>query len=242
MKKISALIAVVVILQSGVVSAQTPSSSNYQVPESSFSSGSEFDTNSANFSAQGTVGILAVGDGRSTNYDARPGFITPSEEFLELVVQTADVDLGVLDTLTTGTGTAAFYVRSYINGSYVVQTAAPSLTSESNQEIAPLTAAAASVVGSEQFGINLVANTSPVSQGVDPLPDPSTQFANGVAAPGYATADAYQYNQGDIIARAGSGLAWGRTNFTVSYIANVSAITPAGRYATDHDLILIPTY
>jgi hypothetical protein len=240
-RKITAVALIALLIPVGA-SAQTPSSTNYQVPEASFNTGSSIDSTSTSYSARLSAGDLAVGFGSSTNYNAIPGFINPSEEFLELVVQTSNVDLGILDTTSTGTGAANFYVRSYINGEYVVQTAAPSLTSESGQVIDPLTPAAVPTQGQEQFGINLVENTT-LAIGLDPSPDPDTNFANGIAATDYDTDGTFKYTQGDVIARSSpTGLAWGRTYFTISYIANVNSITPAGLYTIDHDIVLLSTY
>lgn len=224
------------------VAAQVPSSSSYQVKESTFSSGGNVNSTSASYRSQGAAGILAVGRGDSTSYTARPGFITPNEEYLEFAVQTASVDLGILSTSSTGSGTALFYVRSYINGSYAVYTMSQPPTSEGGAVLDPLAAAVASAQGTEQFGINLVDNASP-NIGANPSPDPSTTFANGEAATNYNTADQYRYGVGEIIARSGStGPAWGRTNFTVSYIANISSITEAGTYIMSHDLVVSATY
>lgn len=236
------IMLVVVLVMPVRAFAQTPSSSSYQVPESTFSSGGEIDSSSASYRSSGAAGILGVGEGNSTSYTAFPGFITPNEEFLELNVQTANVNLGNLDTGTTGTGTASFYVRSYINGSFVVYTRSTAPTSEAGAVLDPLAAAATSSAGTEQFGINLVDNATP-NIGVDPDADPTTAFANGEAATGYDTADNFKYVDGEVIAQSGAvGPAWGRTNFTISYIANISSITEAGTYTMNHDLVLTSTY
>ena len=224
------------------ISAQTPSSTNYQVPESSFNTGSTVNAASASYNGRFSAGDLGVGFGSSTSYNAVAGFISPSEEYLELVVQSSDVNLGILTPSTTGSGAGNFFVRSYINGEYVVQTASSSLTSESNEVIDPLTPQAIPTQGQEEFGINLVENTTPLI-GLNPSPDPDTNFANGIAATGYDTADQFQYVQGDIIARSSpTGLAWGRTYFTISYIANISSVTPAGLYEKEHDIVLVSTF
>ncbi len=100
----------------------------------------------------------------------------------------------------------------------------------------------ASTAGTEQFGINLVANTSPVSFGANPVaqPDGDTSFTNGAASAGYNTTNQYKYVVGDTIANAPSGK--GRTNFTVAYLANISSITEAGLYTMNHDMVATPTF
>jgi len=239
--RLNFIVALAVVLFPVKVFAQTPSSTNYQVPESSFTTGSNIDANSASYNSRVSFGDLAIGSADSTSYNARPGSVTPDEEFLELVVQTANVNLGSLLESTTGSGTAIFYVRSYINGDYYLQSSGSTLTSGTDT-ITALTTPTASTAGTEQFGINMVANTTP-AVGSNPVADPSTFFANGIAQTGYDTADFFQFNDDDIIVRSGpSGQAWGRTNYTVSYIANVTSITEAGSYTMNHDIIVTATY
>ena len=83
-KKLVLLVIGMLLLPSKVL-AQVPSSSSYQVPESTFSSGGDINANSASYNARATAGLLAVGQGDSTSYTAMPGFVTPDDEFLEFV-------------------------------------------------------------------------------------------------------------------------------------------------------------
>jgi hypothetical protein len=95
----------------------------------------------------------------------------------------------------------------------------------------------------EQFGMNLVANTAPATQGADPSRQPvdNGTFAFGEAAPGYDTANNYQYNPGDVIARSVTR-GYGETDYTISYILNVTPTTPAGLYRMEQDLVLTATF
>jgi hypothetical protein len=95
-------------------------------------------------------------------------------------------------------------------------------------------------VGTEEFGINLVDNSSP-NIGSDPSPQPDGTFATGQAATGYGTQNQFKYNAGDVIAES-NGSGWGLTNYTISYIANISVLTPAGSYSAVQDLVAIATY
>lgn len=221
--------------------AVTSSSSSYQVNESAFSSGSGIDSNSASYNARGSAGDLGVGEAGSTSYGAFAGPISPSDEYLELNITGGIVDLGTINTTTTGTGSSTFYVRTYINSGYVVETMSNPPTN-GTKTLTGMPSAAASSQGTEQFGINLVANTSPVAQGAAPSLQPNSTFANGIAATGYDTTNTYKYVVGDIIARSGSGRAWGQTNYTISYIANAGPITTGGLFSMNHDIVCIPTY
>lgn len=230
---------------SGVAFAQY-SSSHYQTNEVFFGSGGDNNQASANYNASVAAGALGVGKFSSANYQAYSGFLTPNEPFLEFGIDSTTADLGNLDPTTTVTGTANFHVRAYVNSGYTVQTLSqpPSYTSGTKTHtLAAMSTLGSSSVGTEQFGINLVHNTSPATFGTNPVPLPDSSYANGIAAPGYDTANQFKYVVGDIIAKTPSGSSgWGLTDYTISYIANASIITPAGKYIMVHDLVAVATY
>lgn len=226
------------------VFAQTSSSPNYQVQEYQFGTGGNPDLNSSNYSANASVGSLGVGRSASTNYNMEAGLITPSEPFLELFINTTNVELGTLDAGTTASGTSVFWVRSYLSSAYIVQTMSPSLTSESGYVIPGKATRGPVQLGKEEFGINLVANTTP-AVGADPFNVPDNTFADGTVDSQYSQPNEFKYVQGDIIARAPETVgkqAVGRTDYTVSYIANINNITPAGTYRMVHDIVVTGTY
>lgn len=225
------------------VLAVSSSSNNYRVDEFQFGVGANNDMNSASYNANASVGSLGVGRSASTNYNMEAGFVTPNEPFLEVFINDTSVDLGTLDDVSTSKGNATFWVRSYISSNYVVQTMSPPPTSESGRQLVPKSVLGAPTIGNEEFGINLVANSS--SFGSDPYNVPDDNFADGTAATGYDTADSFKYNTGDIIARSAktaSKQAVGRTDYTISYIANINAITPAGLYSMKHNIVVSATY
>lgn len=246
-KQIGKLVTIGVIVAGSAtvpVLAQTSSSPNYQVQEYQFGTGGDPNLSSSNYSANASVGSLGVGRSASTNYNMEAGLITPSEPFLELFINTTDVDLGTLDPDNTATGTSVFWVRSYLSSAYVVQTMSPSLTSEGGYVIPGKSTRGAPQVGVEEFGINLVANTSPAI-GADPFNVPDNNFADGTVDSEYGQPDEFKYAQGDIIARAPETLgkqAVGRTDYTISYIANITGITPAGSYKMIHDIVVTGTF
>jgi hypothetical protein len=248
--RLLSLVPFLALVFGGVAFAQY-SSSNYKSNEVFFGTGGDTGQSSTNYKAQASLGALGVGRFSSTNYQAFSGFLTPSEPFLELQVDSTSVSLGTLDTATTKTGTAIFHVRAYIDTGYTVQTVSqpPTYTSAAQTHtLAPMTTLGSSVVGTEQFGINLVSNTSPATFGSNPAPQPSSTFAFGQAASGYNTGNQYKYNVGDVIACTGTGgtcgnaSGWGQTNYTISYIANVKLTTPAGNYTMIHDLVVVATF
>jgi hypothetical protein len=238
--RIIALAATVSLLVPGLVSAQY-TSPNYQSNEVFFGIGGDLDSSSTNYQAQSSLGALGVGNLASANYQAYSGFLTPNEPFLEMNLNTSIVNLGVLDENSTNTGTASFTVRTYVNSGYTVQTLSQPPSIPGGATITPMAAQGASVTGTEQFGINLRANTSPTTFGADPVPLPDTTFASGQAAAGYSTVNQYKYAIGDTIADSGAN-GWGLTAFTMSYIANIAPLTEAGEYRMIHDLVVVATY
>jgi hypothetical protein len=146
------------------------------------------------------------------------------DESLNFSLSVTNVDLGTLTKTTTGTGTSTMTVGTNASTGYTVTYAGNTLTSGSNT-ITAMVAAGASVQNSKQFGINLMANTTP-SVGTN-----KTGTGSGTAATGYGTADQFKFNtSGETIASAA-----GPTNdntFTTSYIANIDSATAAGTYNT----------
>jgi hypothetical protein len=242
-KKLSFFIASIILANGLTVYAQTSSSSSYRVTESAFGSGGDVNVGSASYGARGSAGALGVGESTSTNYAAFAGPINPSDEYLEMVVSNTTVNLGNLSNSSTSFGAGTFYVRTYLNGGYTVQTISDPPTNESGFSLAAKSVLGAPIIGTEEFGINLVANTSP-SVGANPYkqPDNTTNYATGIAATGYNTANNFKYVKNDIIAQSGTGRAWGQTDFTISYVVNISGITRAGVYTLNHTLVVITTF
>lgn len=238
------------------------SSTNYKIEETFFGTGGEVDASSTSYRSQQSAGSLGVGNTSSTNYDAVAGFVTPSTIFLEILVTGPDVTLGVLSPSTPsyvssqgGTCNCTFYIRSYLSSAYVVVTASQPPTSENGVSLTPKTtqgvpSGSASV---EEFGINLVANTSPSSFGANPknvrqegaIEFEDNSFADGQAASGYQTPNQYKYVVGDIMARSSATAntqAVGKTNYTVSYMAKSKNTTSAGLYKMQHDIVVTGTF
>lgn len=239
-------------LMPAIASAQS-SSANYKVEETYFGSGGNVDANSANYRARQSTGALGGGDISSPNYRAVAGFTTPSEPFLEAGVTGANVDFGTLSPSATafassqaGACNCTFYVRSYLSSNYTVITGSQPPTSENNKVIAAKSSQGApGGVGTEEFGINLVANTVPGAIGADPANVPDGTFADGKAATGYQTPNQYKYGVGDVIANSPATVGnqgIGQTNYTVSYIMRINNLTSAGQYTMNHDIIVVATF
>jgi hypothetical protein len=170
---------------------------------------------------------------------AQAGFNTNREEYLEFQVNTPSIDFGTLTTSTTKTGTATFQVKSYLaNGYQVVTASAP--PKNGSYTLAGMATLGASAVGTEQFGINLKANTSPTTFGANPVQVPDGTFSYGTATTEYSIANQYKYVNGDVI--ASSPRSSGETDYTISYIMNISNATPGGVYTMSHVLVATSTF
>ena len=146
------------------------------------------------------------------------------DESLDFEIAAATVNLGTLTKTSTGTGTSTMTVGTNGSTGYSVAYAGNTLTSGTDT-ITAMSAAAASVQNSKQFGINLMSNTTPaVGSNVSGV-------GTGTASTGYNTANQFKFNPaGDVVA---SAAATTEDNvFTTSYIANITTATAAGHYST----------
>ena len=238
-----ALLLAVVVLGGGTAMAQQAASSNYSVDEVFFGTGGELEACSAAYCSKQSAGDLAVGETAGTSNEAVAGFNTNREEYIEFIVNSSNTDLGVLSPSTAATATGTFTVKSYVSNGYVVATASDPPSYNGNF-LAHLTTPTASSPGTEQFGINLVANTTgcgaPSNFGANPVQVPDSSFSFGAAAAGYDTCGLFKYVKGDTI--ASSSKSSGNTNYTVSYLYNISTASKAGLYTFNHVMVATASY
>jgi len=215
------------------------SSDSYSIDEYFFGSGGTIESTSASYSMRASVGDIGVGNAIADAFQLYAGYTTTDDEYLEMVVTPATVNLGLVTPTTTVTGEATFYVRTYLASGYAVTTFSET-PANGDYNIANLATPTASSAGDEQFGINLVVNTDPESFGADPMQDPDNSFSFGYAATDYDTADLYTYNNGDTIAASDSSS--GTTIYTIAYMMNIDDLTPGGIYTMTHTLIATSTF
>lgn len=94
--------------------------------------------------------------------------------------------------------------------------------------------------GTEQFGINAVANTVPTDVGANPKFQPSGEDAISLARPGYNTPNVFKYVNGDTIASSQENS--GGAEFVITMMVNISNSTPAGLYSGDFAAVILPYY
>ncbi len=130
--------------------------------------------------------------------------------------------LGTLSSSAVVSGSHTFTVATNAASGMAVTVAGATLTAGAFT-ITACPTGCTSTTGSEQFGINLVANTTPVIglavSGTAPI---------GAAATNYNTANTFRFATGETIASAAAGI--NSSVFTVSYITNISGATEAGSY------------
>jgi len=214
-------------------------SPSYGVEEVYFGAGGVTDANSANYNARASLGDTVVGNSGSSLYQIYGGYTTTDVPFLEFTISQVAVDLGTQSVASTSSGSAIFTVKAYLSSGYVVQTVSDP-PKNSSYTMATPNSPTPPTVGVEQFGMNLRANTAPNTIGADPVQIPDASFSYGQVGPGYDTPNMYKYNKNDNIAF--SNKSSGVTQYTITYIMNVSNLTPSGVYTMDQSLVATATY
>jgi hypothetical protein len=240
------LTLLLLVTNSSAVFAAQSSSTHYEVNEVYFGAGGDLNDCSADYCAKTSAGDLTVGNTKSADYQAQGGFNTDRTPSLTFTVTAGSTDLGYLSTSATKTATATFSVKTYLASGYVVQimSNSPIDNLPGHHLLNPLATPTASSTGVEQFGINLVANTTacgaPTTFGANPIQVPSSSFSYGTAASGYNTCGLFKYVNGDTIAL--SNKSSGETDYTMSFIFNISNVTPDGFYAYNGVLVATSTF
>ena len=144
------------------------------------------------------------------------------------------VNLGTLSSGAVSTGSHTIIVGTNAANGVVVTYSGSTLTSGTNT-ITAMSTAAASSVGTEQFGINSKLNTTPAvgaeCSGTTPI---------AAAATGYSTVDNFKFVSGETVVSSAGSI--NDTTCTISYIANISAPTEAGTYNSTLTFIATGTF
>jgi hypothetical protein len=211
-------------------------SSTYTLSESNIDTNNSVESNSSSYKSSSATGDLVVGDTTSSGYQIQTGSQTTNDPALSFSIASGNINFGSFTPSAATVTTATFSVSNYTSYGYVVQIFG-NAPSNGGHTITAMSSTDSSKNGVEQFGINLVANTSPVSVGANPN---NGNFGYGLAAAGYNTSNQYRYISGETIASApkSSGL----TIYTISYLINVTGLTPGGQYTSNQTLIITGTY
>ena len=215
------------LLGPAMINARTEST-NYTIWADVFSSGGSEESSSANYLLSDTVGegIVLSATTTSSGYGIKAGFRELyADQFVTFSVSASSVDFGTLSASAASTASHTMTIDTNSSGGFTITVSGSTLTSGGNTITEIGSTAAASAVGSEQFGVNLVANTSP-SVGAAP----SGTAPIGSAPSPYGTANSFAYSTGSTVATASQDI--NETTYTVSYIANIASGTESGTYTT----------
>jgi hypothetical protein len=218
------------------VHADTLQSANYKLDEPVVGVGSIGIGSSTNYQALNSTGDIAIGNSASGSYQIEAGHTTTSDPALSFNISSGNINFGEFTASNATITTATFSVINYTSYGYIVQIIG-NPPAYGSHVIPAMTSTDSSHSGTEQFGINIVANTSPFSFGANP---DNGQFGFGSAAPNYDTPNSFRFVSGEIIAQAAKSS--GATTYTISYLVNVNGLTPGGQYTGDQTLIITGTY
>jgi len=230
-------ILIVGCLAPAVIKADTQST-NYIIWADVFNSGGTEGSASTNYSLSDSVGegMILSPTSTSANYGLKVGFreMYP-DNYLTFSLSAGSLDLGTLSSAVARTASHTMLVDTNAAHGYSVVVSGATLAKGTDTIDAIGGTEAASNAGSEQFGINLVANTSP-SVGANP----SGTAPIGSVASHYGVANKFAFQTGDEIALAASLV--NQTVFTVSYIANISSTSVSGAYTTSLTYAITANY
>ena len=216
--------------------AQTLKSPNYTFDESSVGTGGLINSGSANFGITEATGDLGVGESASGNFQLQAGSKTDPSPVLAFAIGNSSTNFGIFSPSSPSLTTATFSVMNYTSYGYTVQLIGTPPTNGSHA-IDSMNVLETSQIGKEQFGLNLVANTTPASVGANP---DNGGFGFGSVASNYSTPNHYYFSSGDTIAQ--SPKSSGITNYTITYLVNVEGLTPGGQYKSDQTLVVLATF
>lgn len=215
--------------------AQTSTSPNYQMTESQFGNASSLESCSEEYCARVSIGDDAKASSASS---AEFGKANYSEPMLEMIVESGPSDLGELSTERTGTKIMKVKIRNYESSGYLLQIVGTPPKYKDHTLHAPSNLVEP-MPGTEQFAINVVANTIPQNIGENPKKEDGAD-ATSLVRPGYNTTNVYKYINGDTIAASRENS--GGAEYTVTMIVNIANSTPAGKYSGDFAAVILPYY
>lgn len=145
-------------------------------------------------------------------------------ESMTFTLGAVSVALGTLSSSAVTSGSHTVTLATNAASGLTLSYSGTTLTFGANT-ITAMSTAAASSIGTEQFGINAKLNTTPAvgaeCSGTSPI---------AAAATGYATVNNFKFVTGETVISSAGGI--NSTSCTISYIANILGSTEAGGYTT----------
>ncbi len=231
--KIVIFIAILIILVLVQQVNATMSSNNYNIWIDTFSGGGG-DLSSSNYQIDSSISFEQGATSASANFSEIAAFSAIDDEpTVGFSIQSVTLNFGELSPSGTAYDTHTFSAYTNAQEGYTIKVYGDPLNNVNHTLAGIGSTSAQSQSGAEQFGINLVANTVPIS-GANPSGGIGQSSAN------YDTSNYFAYASGDIIAQAASYSY--QTDFTTTVIVNISEETPAGAYTTVLTYEFIPVF
>ena len=232
-------VALLLSTQIEPVTAQTSRSMHFEASETEFGAGSSLESCSGAYCAQASIGTSSGMTGEEGEFTAAFGPLSDeSEPMLEVIIEPGESNLGTLSPDSTAHRTMKVHVRSHLAGGYMLQLMGHPPRYE-EYELATSASPVASIPGTELFGVNVVANTTP-QVGEDPEIELEDDLLEGVLQPDYETPNRFAYTDGDVVARTEAESS--QIRYTISMIVNVGGQTPAGHFASDFSAVVTPVF
>lgn len=241
-----AVLAITGVAQAGTDPTMT--SPSWSSVETEIGGNGQFSSSSTSYSINpvaddggSSLGETAVGNSSSTSYQSNSGFDTTAQPGLIFAITSATVNLGALSASSASTGQATFSVRDYTSSGYNVYMLGTA-PSSSGHTLTADTSDTGWASNTEEFGVNLVANTSP-AVGANATCQASG-FCYGVSGDGstnnYIQTNKFRFNNDEVIASGPKSS--GETDYTMSFMAGITGTTPAGPYQANLTLIATGSY
>jgi len=146
------------------------------------------------------------------------------------------ISFGTLTAGNTGTGSQTAQIATNATGGFILTYNGPTLTTTSGT-IPAYGSLQSSIPGTAGFGINLKDNVTPN------IGSELVQNSGTCSAPvsGYGTVDRYSY-VANVVTPIVNQSTPADCTYTVSYISNISNVTPAGNYSTPITYIVTGTF
>lgn len=169
------------------------------------------------------------------------GYVPPRLTFcvgitVALNCSTADgslLDMGELSEFSASSATSQFAVSTNDPTGYNVYISGGTMTA-GNEIIPALSSNSSSIIGSSQFGVNLVSNSNPA------IGANVSGTGTGVPIANYNTPNSFRYADGELI--ASSTLPTNFNRFTVAYLVNVSKDQRPGVYASSFTYTAVASF
>jgi hypothetical protein len=203
--------------------------------ESDIGSGGTNNSCSSQYCSQVTIGDNGQASSGST---AAFGEVDYGEPMIQVIVESGTSTLGTLTTEQTATKTMVVKIRNYLTNGYMLQVVGDPPSYNGHTLNSPVSAVP-SDPGTEQFAINVVANTEP-SVGANPVVQAGVDEPSGLVTLGYNTPNQFKYVSGETVAISQTDS--GGADFTITMIVNIANSTPAGNYFGDFAAVILPYF